>query len=222
MKTVIVQIFTIVYLVNGINGYDIPQYHTVEQPEHQKKPVIPILKYTSERDEHGWKYSYETGNGIQAEEAGYIKNLGDEKHESVVQQGSVTYHDEHGHPVVLTYVADEHGFRAQGDHLPTPPPIPEAIQKSLEEGNHKEEAEQIQENVEDYEEKAGYGQESRTYGQAQSYVESQTHGLKQSYYPTQPKAETQYYNKGYGQATFQQKSNYKYPHSQGLNQRQRH
>lgn len=59
----------------------------------------------------------------------------------------MTYHDEHGNPITLTYVADEHGFHPQGSHLPTPPPIPEDIQKSLEsqEIEHTPEEEQEQE-----------------------------------------------------------------------------
>nr|CAI5869973.1 unnamed protein product [Callosobruchus analis] len=80
--------------------------------------------------------SYETGNGIHAEEAGYIKNKGDEKHETLVQHGKVTYHDEHGHPITITYVADEHGFQVQGDHLPTPPPIPKEILEGLAKHQH--------------------------------------------------------------------------------------
>lgn len=58
-----------------------------------------------------------------------MKNKGDKKHEVVVQHGTITYHDEHGHPITLTYIADEHGFQPQGAHLPTPPPVPEDLQK---------------------------------------------------------------------------------------------
>lgn len=78
-------------------------------------------------------FSYETGNGIHVQESGYIKNKGDKKHETLVQQGTITYHDEHGHPITLTYIADEHGFQPQGAHLPTPPPIPAEIAKALHE-----------------------------------------------------------------------------------------
>nr|CAI5850706.1 unnamed protein product [Callosobruchus analis] len=85
---------------------------------------------------HNHPFFYETGNGIHAEEAGYIKNKGDEKHETLVQHGKVTYHDEHGHPITITYVADEHGFQVQGDHLPTPPPIPKEILEGLAKHQH--------------------------------------------------------------------------------------
>jgi Insect cuticle protein. len=48
-----------------------------------------------------------------------------------VQHGSYTYTAPDGSIITVTYTADEQGFRAQGAHLPTPPPIPAEIQKSL-------------------------------------------------------------------------------------------
>lgn len=46
-------------------------------------------------------------------------------------QGSYSYTGPDGVLYTITYIADENGFRAEGAHIPTPPPIPEAIQKSL-------------------------------------------------------------------------------------------
>ncbi|CAH0558122.1 unnamed protein product [Brassicogethes aeneus] len=121
------------------------RYHGYQEEEaHHKKPVVPILKSNFDKHHDSWHYSYETGNGIIAHEHGYFKNKGDKKHETLVQQGKVTYHDEHGHPITLTYVADEHGFQAHGDHLPTPPPIPEAILKALQQTHQIEEESQYQ------------------------------------------------------------------------------
>jgi hypothetical protein len=78
-----------------------------------------------------WFFSYETENGITAQEQGSIKNLG-QKDEAAVVQGAFSYTSPEGYPVKLNYIADENGFRAEGAHLPTPPPIPEAILRALE------------------------------------------------------------------------------------------
>jgi hypothetical protein len=75
--------------------------------------------------------SYETGKNIIAEETGFLKNPGVENEEALVQYGSYTYTAPDGSIIIVTYTADEQGFRAQGAHLPTPPPIPAEIQKSL-------------------------------------------------------------------------------------------
>jgi hypothetical protein len=75
--------------------------------------------------------SFETGNGIVAEESGYLKNAGNKETEAQVAQGSSSYTSPEGIQIKLTYLADENGFQPQGDHLPTAPPIPEAIQRAL-------------------------------------------------------------------------------------------
>lgn len=78
------------------------------------------------------KFSYETGNGIKAEEQGELKNAGtDDEAQSAV--GSFSYTAPDGQKITIEYTADENGFVPKGDHLPTPPPIPEEILKSLEE-----------------------------------------------------------------------------------------
>lgn len=76
-------------------------------------------------------YRYETGNEIAAEEKGYVKNLGNPEQETQVAEGSYSYTAPDGTRITVTYVADENGFVPVGDHLPTPPPIPEAILKAL-------------------------------------------------------------------------------------------
>lgn len=82
--------------------------------------------------------SYETGNGIKAQEEGDLKNAGSENEiQSAV--GSFEYTAPDGQLIKIEYTADENGFVPKGDHLPTPPPIPEEILKSLEQ-NAAEEA----------------------------------------------------------------------------------
>lgn len=81
--------------------------------------TAPVLKSESNVNPDGsYSYEYQTGNGIAAQESGVG---GKEVH------GSYSYTGQDGQPIQVTYVADENGFRPTGAHLPTPPPVPEAI-----------------------------------------------------------------------------------------------
>ncbi|XP_015597111.1 endocuticle structural glycoprotein SgAbd-2 isoform X2 [Cephus cinctus] len=90
-------------------------------------PVTPLQQDTT------YSLSYETGNNIIAEESGYIKSFGEgeDKSEALVQQGSYSYISPEGQLITVHYTADETGFHATGDHIPTPPPVSEEIQKGL-------------------------------------------------------------------------------------------
>ncbi|KAJ3654479.1 hypothetical protein Zmor_013666 [Zophobas morio] len=94
----------------------------------------PILKQEQEVNFDGsYTSQYETGNGIAAQEQGQLKNAGSEAEAEEVQ-GSFQYTAPDGTPILLQYVANENGFQPQGAHLPvapTPPPIPQAIQRAL-------------------------------------------------------------------------------------------
>ncbi|XP_011214355.1 endocuticle structural glycoprotein ABD-4 [Bactrocera neohumeralis] len=104
---------------------------TLARPQGPTTEPIPIIRQEQEVNFDGsYKFSYETGNGIQADEEGYLKNAGSEA-EGTSAQGSFSYTSPEGVPIRITYLADENGFQPQGDHLPTPPPIPPAIQKAL-------------------------------------------------------------------------------------------
>ncbi|KAG6451775.1 larval cuticle protein LCP-17 [Manduca sexta] len=92
---------------------------------------IPIVRQDSQINPDGsYQYSYETGNGISADERGALKNIGAEE-PALQVEGQFQYPSEEGGNIQLSYIANENGFQPQGAHLPTPPPIPEAIQRAL-------------------------------------------------------------------------------------------
>lgn len=76
-------------------------------------------------------FRFKTENKIKQTQEGHLKNVDTEK-EVLEVRGVFSYVDPNGQTITLNYVANENGFQASGDHLPTPPPIPEAIRKSLE------------------------------------------------------------------------------------------
>ncbi|GJQ69745.1 hypothetical protein Trydic_g22308 [Trypoxylus dichotomus] len=87
-----------------------------------------VLRQSYELSPEGaYEWSYETENGISAQERG---RGGDPT--GTQAQGSFQYTSPEGIPIAVQYTADENGFQPQGEHLPTPPPIPEAILRSIE------------------------------------------------------------------------------------------
>merc|ERR1711911_319277 len=48
-----------------------------------------------------------------------------------VAKGSYSYTGDDNVVITVNWVADENGFQATGDHLPTPPPMPEHVVKIL-------------------------------------------------------------------------------------------
>ncbi|XP_076271489.1 larval cuticle protein LCP-17-like [Rhynchophorus ferrugineus] len=92
---------------------------------------IAILRSDSDISPDGsYHYSYETENGIAAQERGSLKSLPEGA--GTAAQGSYQYISPEGVPVSVQYVADENGFQPQSDILPTPPPIPSYILRALE------------------------------------------------------------------------------------------
>ncbi|XP_032676864.1 endocuticle structural glycoprotein SgAbd-2-like isoform X2 [Odontomachus brunneus] len=107
-----------------------PQPTQYYNPNYYGRPYYAILRQTQDSSPDGsYSYSYDTENGISVAEAGQPKNIGPNQIEAVRGQFSYTAPD--GTPIQVVYTADENGFLASGAHLPTPPPIPVAIQRAL-------------------------------------------------------------------------------------------
>ncbi|XP_075981222.1 uncharacterized protein LOC142979887 [Anticarsia gemmatalis] len=107
--------------------------HRPERPQAAADRNAVIISYENVRTPNGYSYSYDTSNGIHADETGTV---GD----GTKAQGSYSYIGDDGKLYSVVYTADENGFQPRGDHLPTPPPIPEAIKKVIEQAARDKEA----------------------------------------------------------------------------------
>ncbi|XP_059612573.1 flexible cuticle protein 12-like [Phlebotomus argentipes] len=77
-----------------------------------------VLRYESDNiGVDGYRFAYETSNGLAQQEEAQLKNVGTE-HEALVVRGSFSYVGPDGVTYVVNYVADENGFQPQGAHLP--------------------------------------------------------------------------------------------------------
>nr|CAD7267263.1 unnamed protein product [Timema shepardi] len=81
---------------------------------------IPIVKQSSNISPEGaYEYSYETGNGIAADETGVLhKAANPEDGSVVVAEGRYSWTAPDGKLYSVTYKADENGFQVFGDHIP--------------------------------------------------------------------------------------------------------
>lgn len=91
---------------------------------------IPILRYENVNNGDGsYRFDYATGNGIQHQEEGYNRKIGPELGEQIVS-GGYSYTAPDGKLYSIQYKADAGGFQPVGDHLPTPPPLPQELQEA--------------------------------------------------------------------------------------------
>ncbi|KAJ8978087.1 hypothetical protein NQ317_004621 [Molorchus minor] len=101
---------------NAAGLYDNRNYKIIRKIEHVGEDL--------------YDYLYETENGIYAEEDGKLGNKGT-KEEAIRAKGYFTYTGPDNIIYTVNYTADENGFLPDAAHLPTPPPTPEYIERSL-------------------------------------------------------------------------------------------
>jgi len=107
-------------------GYSAPELKTASYgyavPELKKAP-IPIVRFNLDNDHYGsFNFDHVSGDGTTVSESGRLKDLGDKEGPVSVKTGSYSYLGDDGHTYAVSWTADENGFRAVGDHLPTPVP----------------------------------------------------------------------------------------------------
>ncbi|XP_061715755.1 larval cuticle protein LCP-17-like [Cydia pomonella] len=100
------------------------------QPSGGPDAQAEIVAQSSDVRPDGFDSSFQTSNGISAQESGQLKSVGPQE-EAIAVSGQFQYTADDGTPIQVSYTADENGYVPQGPHLPTPPPVPEAIARAL-------------------------------------------------------------------------------------------
>ncbi|XP_055846823.1 pupal cuticle protein Edg-78E-like [Episyrphus balteatus] len=72
--------------------------------------------------EGNFAYAFDTTNGIAVQESGNVAGV----------TGAIQYISPEGEAIEIKYTADQDGYHPVGNHLPTPPPIPEYIIRAIE------------------------------------------------------------------------------------------
>lgn len=94
-------------------------------------------------------YSFDTSNGILQQQNGFG---------GIGSSGLSQYIAPDGTPVHIVYTAGSDGFKAEGSHIPTPPPTPQYILDALEHNRRHPEEDESQ----SYEQKQQYSQNQIT------------------------------------------------------------
>ena len=89
-------------------------------------PSLFIVENEPNQGDGRYRFSYLTGNGIMAEEEGYLNNPQAQypDYPETVKVGSYSYTAPDGQQIAVSYKADANGFQPEGAHLPTPPSLP--------------------------------------------------------------------------------------------------
>lgn len=83
-----------------------------------------ILRQSQDVSPDGsYSYAYETDNGISHSETGSLVSVDARSAPVVVTQGQYQYISPEGIPISVSYVADQNGFQAQGEHIPQISPL---------------------------------------------------------------------------------------------------
>ncbi|EDV36228.1 uncharacterized protein Dana_GF12858 [Drosophila ananassae] len=91
----------------------------------------PISQESNVEYNGKYHYHYELKDGSKATQDGVLKSVNAKQNGEAVH-GKYSFVGDDGQTYVVSYTADENGYRAVGDHLPTPPPTPESVLKALE------------------------------------------------------------------------------------------
>ncbi|XP_053614477.1 uncharacterized protein LOC128677560 [Plodia interpunctella] len=121
--------------INSVTGSQVVSSGLISHPERPQADSdrnAVILNYENVITPEGFAYSFDTSNGIHADESGTAVD-------GVKAKGSYSYIGDDGKLYSVVYTADENGFVPHGDHLPTSPPIPEAIKKVIEQAKKDQE-----------------------------------------------------------------------------------
>ncbi|XP_026751364.2 uncharacterized protein LOC113511842 [Galleria mellonella] len=103
------------------SSYVRPQQTSYVRPQQRNEQNARILRQDNEIDVNSYRYSYQTENGINAEEAGRLENTATGP--GIRATGFFEYLGDDGVTYRVDYTADEFGFHPSGAHLPQIPRV---------------------------------------------------------------------------------------------------